>query len=464
MFLINKKYIDEIKKLCQFEQIEYILKNNSEFKSYLDNHINKLFANIKTLKQFLNPEFLKKFSYERNVIQNLLNSDNFLFDNSPKHLNDDQSNNLFYYENFQIIDRKLFDLFKDFDSGFQTRCIKTKIINSYNQIILFLEEKGKFVINIGKINNKDEFVCEYLIQASNYQNNWIYLNKIYQVIKEKGYYIFKTYFIKDDLIKFQAERFDVKAKIYRVATVFNNKSFDLKKNEFISEKLKGLILISISQNIDIKKIQKYNSQKIEKIYLMNYNSLLKYKFEEICQLINSNNEIKNFLEEINDPQSRYDSEILEKIISKLNKNEMKKIDEEIKSVNFSSINLEAKADKIFLENGASIFVYKEFIFIREKIFSVIKSKLSLYSITKSFNYAYKDGDILAIQESFNSFIFFGNYNKESHLFNLRYILKFDKNEGINTEFKFILNNGIERYKEEKTIFNEENNKDLISAI
>jgi ubiquitin C-terminal hydrolase len=191
---------------------------------------------------------------------------------------------------------------------------------------------------------------------------------------------------------------------------------------------------------------------------------LKYKFGEICLLINSNNEIKNFLKEINDPQSPYDQEILEKIISKLNQGELKKIDEEIQSVNFSNINLEAKADKIILENGTNILVYKEFIFIREKIFNVIKSKLTLYSNIKSFYYTYKDGDILATTEKFNSCIFFGNYNKESHLFNLRYILKFYNEESINKELKFILNNGIERYKEEKTIFNEENNKDLISAI
>ena len=47
---------------------------------------------------------------------------------------------------------------------------------------------------------------------------------------------------------------------------------------------------------------------------------------------------------------------------------------------------------------------------------------------------------------------------------MRYILNFDKEESLNKELKFLLNYGIEQYKEEKTIFNEENNKDLISPI
>ena len=235
-------------------------------------------------------------------------------------------------------------------------------------------------------------------------------------------------------------------------------------NNFISEKLKGMILLCISQNIDFDNFRKFCKQKIEKIYLMNYNSLLKYKFEEINILINSNHEIKNFLEEINDPQSPYDPEILEKIISKLDIDKMKKIDEQIKSVDFSRINLEAKADKILLENGKNIFVYKEFILITEKIFNVIKNKLSLNSNAKSIYYAYNNGDIFTINEKSNSSIFFGNYNKNSHLFNLRYILNFDKEESLNKELKFLLNYGIEQYKEEKTIFNEENNKDLISPI
>ena len=143
---------------------------------------------------------------------------------------------------------------------------------------------------------------------------------------------------------------------------------------------------------------------------------------------------------------------------------MKKIDEQIKSVDFSRINLEAKADKILLENGKNIFVYKEFILITEKIFNVIKNKLSLNSNAKSIYYAYNNGDIFTINEKSNSSIFFGNYNKDSHLFNLRYILNFDKEESLNKELKFLLNYGIEQYKEEKTIFNEENNKDLISPI
>ena len=136
-----------------------------------------------------------------------------------------------------------------------------------------------------------------------------------------------------------------------------------------------MILISIGQNIEMKKFYKNNSPNIEKVYLMNYNSLLNYKIEEISSLINNNNEIKKYIEEINNPQNAYNPNYLEKIISKLDQNKLKAIDKEIKYIDFSKFNLGAKAENFLLINNKSIFLYREFIIISDRIFNEIKNKL-----------------------------------------------------------------------------------------
>ena len=395
IFLINKKYSDEIKR---------ILQTNSQLKSYL---INKGTTNIKELKHFLDDKFLKKFSYEKFEIERILN-DNMLFNKSPKHLTNDVSNNLFYYENFQIINEKLFDLLKNFDSNFLTKFLEPNAIFDNGQVILFLEENGQCVINVGKIGNKDEFEFEYLIQSSNFNNNnKVDLQIIFTAIKEKGYSYFKNYFIKKDLIEIITKSNIAKAKLYKLGNSFNS---DEQRNEVISEKLKALILISISQNIDIHIFHKYNSKKIEKVYLMNYNILLKYKFLEISSLNNYYNNIKKYIDEINNPQSSYDQNLMEKIISKIEPNQLKKIDNGIKNIDFSIINLEAIAEKFALKDYKSISIYKEFILIREKIYNEIKNKLPFHSKNKQIDYAYNDGDILATHDYFSTCIFFGNYN------------------------------------------------------
>ena len=162
-------------------------------------------------------------------------------------------------------------------------------------------------------------------------------------------------------------------------------------------------------------------------------------FEEIVSLLSkNNNNVKKYVDEINNTQSSYDLNLLEKIISNLDQNKLKYIDDEIKNVDFSKINLEANPEKFALKYKKSISLYREFILIREKIYNEIKNKLHLHSLHKPIEYAYNDGDILATHDFLSTCIFFGDYNENSHLFNLRYILNFDREESISKEMNYLI--------------------------
>ena len=181
-------------------------------------------------------------------------------------------------------------------------------------------------------------------------------------------------------------------------------NINLQKKINISEQLKALILLSISQNIDFDNFRENSKKNIERVYLMNYNYLLKYRYEEILSLLTENKQIMKLVEEINNLSYLFGPNNFEEIISQLNQDQLLKIDKEVQNMNLSTKNWEARPDLLILK-GKNINIYKEFILVKEKIFNEIKSKLSLSTSQKTFYYTYNDGDILIIPDQ--DIIYFG---------------------------------------------------------
>ena len=179
---------------------------------------------------------------------------------------------------------------------------------------------------------------------------------------------------------------------------------------------------------------------------MNYNFLLEYKYSEVFQLIKENKEIKNLVDQMNDPINTYDANILEQILSKLNKDQLMEIDKSLQDIDLTHSSWEAKPE-IILNKGKNIKAYKEFVLVREKVFKEIEIKLNLSSSMKEFYYASNDGDIISIDIGYEHLIYFGKINIEEHLFSLRYILSFNFGTYLKSEIKYIQDNGIKKYIE-----------------
>ena len=461
IYLINKKYIDELKSILCFDEIGKVLKEHNEIKEYfIKGDIN--FFSI--LKQFLDKKILKKFfTYKKIEILQKLN-DPTLFDKSSKLLFNDQYNNLFYYENFTIFDKEFFDTLNKLDTKINEKCFEANAVLSDGKIILFLSDIGKYVINVGKLNSIDEFDLEFLIQSLDNSSIRFDLKKIFGEFGKIGYNNFKKKHIKNEMIQTIIEQMPINAKIYRISSVENEINIDTQKNYDLSEKLKAILLVSISQTINLEKFHEYSQKKIEKVYLMDYNYLMKYRFEEIFSLINQNVEIQKLIEEINDPQIPYDPNTLDNIISKLDRNKLNEIDKVLQTIDISRLDWEAKPDKLTLRYNTVINAYKNFILVKGKIFKEISKKLSLYLSQKDIEYFYTDGDLLIINEYSQPVIFYGYMNRESHLFSLTYIIHIRYHPDMSKELKFIQEQGIKKYINEKTVFSGENSKDLISPI
>ena len=254
IYLINKKYIDEIKSITQFIEFEEFEKKNNQLKSY--SNIRKTLL-LKKIEELLPKDVLDKFkiSHKNKIEQRLEDKD--LYNKFPKHLPNNQNTNLFYYEKFQLINLPLFDVVSKIDTNFKEKCIEVKSIFSGDKIILLLLENLKYILNVGNINNDHELIVDYLILSDYSQNNEFYLNKIMNFIKKYGYDSFKKY-ITNDIINLPIENMsNVKARIYRISSdkvVIDNYN---ESNSCITEKLKALLLLSITQ-IDFDKYKEYS--------------------------------------------------------------------------------------------------------------------------------------------------------------------------------------------------------------
>ena len=463
LYLINKKYIDELKSISQFEELKRACQTNQEIKGYLNNgNINSDKKFLDKLKQLLNQNNLNQFmKYNRNDIEQRLGVTS-LYDISTRYIQNSPFNYLFYYENFQIINQELYEIINNFDNQFDHKCKEVKGIFSFEKVILLLCENEKYIINVGQINNKDEFELEYLLQTNDIKNNTFELNKIMNYIKQYGYNSLEAS-IANDKINIKIENsFYVRAQIYRISSGINIINNFISTNSQISDKLKAMILLSISQ-INIDKFKEYNPPKLEKVYLMNYNYLTMHKYEEIISLLQKNEDILKLVEELNNPSCPYDTNNLDIILTKLDKNALNKIDQELQNIRSSQMNWEGTFDPIKLKNK-KINVCKEFILVKKKIYEEIQIKLSLNPSSKEFFYMYNKGDIIVSNNYNEYYILFGNINNESHLFNLKYILDFDSASFLKEEIKIIKQNGIDYYMKEKAVFSEQNTKDLISPI
>ena len=461
IYLINKKYIDELKSISQFDEFYRVWRTHPEIKGYLNNgDINSDQKFLDRLKQLLNPNNLNQFKkYNINDIEQRLGVTS-LYDIPTRYIQNSPFNNLFYYENFQIINQQLYEIINNFDNQFAQKCKEVKGIFSFNKVILLLCENEKYIINVGQINNADEFELEYLLQNNNINYNKFNLNQIMNYIKQYGYNSLEAKIVNDEIII--KNSFNVRAQIYRISSGVNIINNFISTDSYISDKLKAMILLSISQ-INIDKFKEYNPPKLEKVYLMNYNYLTKHKYEEIISLLQENEDILKLVEEMNNPSCPYNTNNLDIILTKLDKNALNKIDQELQNIRSSQMNWEGTFDPIKLKNK-KINVCKEFILVKKKIYEEIQIKLSLNPSSKEFFYMYNKGDIIVSNNYNEYYILFGNINNESHLFNLKYILDFDSASFLKEEIKIIKQNGIDYYMKEKAVFSEQNTKDLISPI
>ena len=435
-YLINQNFIKNLEDIIHFTEIKTIINNDNQFYRYFEFDKKKC---LNKMKSYLSDDIKKDLmNFENNP--NLVKLKNIqtykleysLFKTKYK-----------YYPNSIIINNKIKELLSDF----------VKLSSSIIEPIECYFDNNKIFINfkpyiaVGNIEESNQIIFSHFIEPIYPSDFQIIVEKIksegYKLIQKGlgfGKLQFKSYY-----------GLDIQAEIVNIS----QKNQINKSN--ISEKLKKLILLcfGIQSNGDIG----LNDKLAEEVYLISPEILSEPCLIEINSLLQNNNKVINLLSEFNFPKYGLNSTQLEELISNLNEQKLKLIDNKYPNKTFQF--LEPKGQNMTLKNHKDIVIYREFIMIKKNIFFNISSELGLNNIPKVFYSKNKEGDII-IDEN-KECIIYGRID-ENNFFNVKYIFYFSYGNDLEGELKKIGIYGIKKYLDDNTVFNKENSNDCISPI
>ena len=395
--LISKDYMDKFESHMNFKEINEIINNKKIIPS---SNINQKINELKNLVK--DKPFIKNL--ENITIHNKLDCN---YDLSKKEKGMENKIPLYYYDNAQIITKELLDVIKSIDKNFLDKFTKKCQYND-DKIITKLNDN---ILNIGHNDDYSTFIPEFIIFSEDGWNITRILGKI------EGGYNSLVKSMNNDLISFTTPRNNLKVEAKLI------------KIDSISDKLKCIILLFIN-NKRLLSIDK--SKNYEKVFLINKNWLEQYnsQYNEIASLIQKNEEVNKYIEKIIKHSSS--ENYLNNIISKLDKQSLKNIDEKIVNNKESlSFNINDDIAKLF---DKQIKIMKDFIIVNEFIFKFIKNIVdSSISEQNYYFFSHKEGAIITSEMNSQYFILIGNLDTENNLYEIKYILDFNSKASFENE-------------------------------
>ena len=443
-YIINREYMKELENMLHFK--EFINEVNIDEIKNLDLDINNINNNdlINKVREKLNE---KMVNYLLTLDENKLINNQNKYEISKIEFKDNENNKIYYYNNCQIINKKIYLLLSQIYTYFSWKIKLIKCVLNNNKIIIFSNDK---IINSGHLNEDNTFIVEHII----YSNSSNDISQIFKIIKTRGYSFIQTY-LSNKRINFNNNNHFIEAKIYSLLG-------EKETRKEISSKLKTLILLSLFNQ---KKICCYKSNNTEKVFLMNKDWLFQYQYNEINTLIEKSEKLKDFLSQEDTLNLSIDSIRLNDIISSLDYDSLLKIDDNISKLrNINNIPYKANEKSIKL-NNKEITIYTDFVILNENISQIFEKYFSLYSWEYNKYLQHKNGDIIVISKHYQqNSILFGNINYKEYSFNIKYIFDFKHSDRLEKELKYLMKNEIEDYFKSKTLFNEKNDSNNISPI
>ena len=443
-FLINKKYIQQIKSILFLKEI------SEKIREYWGKNEAELFFSIKE-EIMKDKKLIEITKLDKQNIQNILDSKEN-YELIPSYANNDKSNHLLYYKNCDIINSELLGILSILDKNINKKILKVNCAFDSNNIIIEIDNQ---IINIA--NYVDEIIVQYIIFQSDKTNN-IILSEIYREFIVNGYKQFIKKYYCSNLIQFSINYnqspLEVKAHIYKLMSDGNI--------EYIpSEKLKIIILLYYFQ-------ENIPENQCQKVYLINPKWLECYEYKNIKKILDTKkDEIKKL------GKLSYDLNSASKIIEIFNKEKFKDFDNK-KDPN-KDIHFGCSFDFETIINGEIAFC-KKFVLINEEIFQLFHIYFGKAERTDDICYIKKPlkDDIIIIKNyilynpqstlNIQNLILVGNIDKNKNTFDIKHIFQYYYKKTLENEINcFIFHNTID-YINTKTLFSSKEDTDYYSPI
>ena len=437
-YLIHKNYMNKLYEIFCINTIGSIM--NQYLTENVEEILNILKTNIpQNIKMEIN-------SLNKNDIQKELSSKEIYYI-TKETFDNNHIKGLLYYKDCEIISKEMINLLEEIDKNIKNfKSIEINCVFDKNKIIVY--KKG-IIINIFNYKNGNLYV-EYVIYSQS-------LDLLFTEFIKKGFKFIKKYF-SSPIINIPIINND---KTYNITVYISKLTFDGKIEFNISDKLKVLILLSLSQ-------YNFSNNELQEVYLLNPYWLSQYKYEQIESLID--------FQQFKEIQNINSFESIPTIINYLNKEKLIKIDNEIVSIIANpSIPFNSKLKELIIKDKYFL-LYKKFVLVNQQIYLYFQNYFGIISSMKSVYYAHKkgEGDLIIMEEyplynklnknEVENLCIFGKYNKKEKIFVIKYIFSYNNANILKNELTYILNYNIEYYVQHRIIFDKNKKYNYISPI
>ena len=446
-YAIDKTYINEFLQIIHFNEIKTILNNNKKNFLYFESKKKECLDEFKNL---LNPDIKSKLMQLENSsnYEKLSNYESYKLKKSSL-----EGSNIVYYDNFYIINTKIKKILTELNKNIFSSLFE-QIECSFDNKHIFI--KFKVYISVCHSEQNENLIVDYLITPKN-QNHIIYL---FETIKKEGYIFIQKYSNSgqfDYKYKYSCNYLYVQGKIYNVSQRKSiNNSIPKSK---INEKLKKIILFLLQFQNNIKVSINSDNKLAEDVYLINPEILSNPCIVDIDNLMKNNKNILDLISKLDILKIWSYSTKLDEIISQINPDEIKKLEQKYKNLQFQGIS--PVSQKVSLKDKKDVIIFRTFIMLRKNIFDYISTELGLNNIPKVLYTKFKEGDIIISGQK--DILFIGKID-ENNYFSLKFILTYKSETYLTNDLKYIKASGIDQYLETRTVFNKELKDDSISPI
>ena len=322
---------------------------------------------------------------------------------------------------------------KEINNKIDEKCLKINCVFDSNKIIILIKNKNIVISNY----NEGNIIPEYIIALS---DPILLFNKF----KQDGYNFIIPYLQLNNTqinIKYNNTIYNIPLRIFKLE---NNE----KKVSDFSDKLNCLVLKAIFNN-------NFQNHQLHNVYLINPEWLKQYNYGKIQSLVN-----KKYLEINNLKLNLNDMKNIPKIIEYINREKMKKIDNDILSCNPNySINFNSYIVKIKTQDKY-IYVYNYFSLIKREHLIHFENNFGIKPITYDISYIHKkeEEDLIIIKKSKfftdqnkeQNVIIFGKYDIDENKYKIKYIFDYNDVDKLNSEYVFLLNYEVKDYINNRT--------------
>ena len=431
-FFLNRHWIDEFKYIFEFEEIykildsnKKILLNNNDIKIKIEQISNQI---PNELKSYLN-------NLKEEIIYEKLSNKNYNEILNYKCKFESTKNYFYFYSKCFILQQKFLDLLIEKKLITEKQIYnKIKYLFGDNKICFCVNIKNEQIIEIGNINEYNEFNIENIITSERNEQT------IFKIYKFKGMDYIRDLMKKNELKKVG------NINCLRVEKFIYEKEIKISNINSISNIFRTLLIIFISQY----KLQNLNNsldenfdinQKFEVAFLIDLSFLYQFEYDKIKNMIINN---KTIISKLKKFSSYTEEDLLNMIIKDLDLNILNEIEQNLKQIHMNNIDgndFIKKPEKVILSKDKNINIYNYFIIVNISIMNIVIKNFNIMTNIDIIKYLSYNGKMFIMLDYENQYsLLSGSIINDENIFKLEYIFDFKNKQYLKNEIKEIILN------------------------